>query len=145
MVYRLIYASRACVSTEEDLPGILEWSRAHNPGLGITGVLCLLDGTYIEHLEGEEATIRALFEHIRREEVMQYVYRRDVTVLDQRTVARRAYPDWSLALRVWDDRTKAIFRSFSPGQNLNLYASDPSTSAPLVKALTRSEDWLFQP
>lgn len=139
-MYRLIYASHACDACPEDVARIVERSRARNPGLGITGVLCLLDGTYIEHLEGEEATIRALFEHIRRD-----VRHRDVTVLDQRTVARRAYPDWSLALRVWDDRTKAIFRSFSPGQNLNLYASDPSTSAPLVKALTRSEDWLFQP
>ena len=68
-----------------------------------------------------------------------------MTILDERAIARRAYPDWSLALRIWDERTKAIFRSFSPGQNLDLYKSDPSTAAPLVKALTRAENWIFQP
>lgn len=140
MVYRLIYASRACVSTEEDLPGILEWSRAHNPGLGITGVLCLLDATYMQYLEGEERAVRALFARIARD-----ARHRNATVLDQRPMARRAYPDWSMALMRWDDRTKAIFRSFSPGKHLDLYASDPATAAPLVRALTRDADWRFQP
>jgi hypothetical protein len=140
MIMRLIYASRARSSGTTDLDAILEWSRAHNPGLGITGTLCLLDGTYIEHLEGEEASVRSLFDNIRQDS-----RHCDVTVLDQRRVQRRAYPDWSLALRVWDERTKAIFRSFSPGQNLDLYANDPATSAPLVKALTRPEDWKFLP
>ena len=84
--------------------------------------------------------IQRLSEHIRQD-----ARHRDVTVLDQRPISRRAYPDGSLALRAWDDRTKAIFRSFSPGQNLDLYASEPGTSAPLIKALTRSEDWKFLP
>ena len=137
---RLIYASRACPSGNDDLTDILGWSRTHNSDLGITGTLCLLDGTYIEHLEGKDAEVQRLFEHIRQD-----ARHRDVTVLDQRPISRRAYPDWSLALRAWDDRTKAIFRSFSPGQNLDLYASDPGTSAPLIKALTRSEDWKFLP
>ena len=140
MLYRLIYASRSCAFADHDLSEILEWSRAHNPEMGVTGVLCLLDGTYIEHLEGEESTVKSLFENIKHDH-----RHRDVTILDQRVIVRRAYPDWSLALRIWDERTKAIFRSFSPGQNLDLYKSDPSTSAPLVKALTRTENWIFQP
>ena len=138
MLFRLIYASRAKASSATDLPEILDWSRAHNPDLGITGTLCLLDGTYIEHLEGEELIVKALFENIRHDP-----RHCQVTILDQRFIPRRAYPDWSLALKVWDDRTKAIFRSFSPGQNLDVYASDPSTAAPLVRALTRPENWNF--
>ena len=138
MLFRLIYASRAKASAATDLPEILEWSRAHNPGLGITGRLCLLDGTYIEHLEGEELVVKTLFENIRHDPRHS-----QVTMLDQRFIPRRAYPEWSLALKVWNDRTKAIFRSFSPGQNLDVYGSDPSTAAPLVRALTRPDDWDF--
>ncbi|RYG57371.1 MAG: BLUF domain-containing protein [Alphaproteobacteria bacterium] len=138
MLFRLIYASRAKASAATDLPEILEWSRAHNPDLSVTGTLCLLDGTYIEHLEGEELVLKVLFENIRHDPRHQ-----QVTVLDQRLILRRAYPEWSLALKVWDDRTKAIFRSISPGQNLDAYASDPSTAAPFVRALTRPENWNF--
>lgn len=139
-MYRLIYASHARELCLDDVPGILEWSNAHNPGLGITGVLCLLDLTYMQYLEGEEATVLALFKSIRKDGRHQ-----GATVLDQRTIARRAYPDWSMALMQWDARTKAIFRSFSPGQNLDLYASDPTTAAPLVRALTRDKSWTFLP
>lgn len=139
-MYRLIYASHARASCLDDVPGILEWSYAHNPGLGITGVLCLLDLTYLQYLEGEEATVLDLFESIRKDTRHQ-----GATPLDQRTIARRAYPNWSMALMQWDERTKAIFRSFSPGRNLDLYASDPTTAAPLVRALTREKDWKFQP
>jgi hypothetical protein len=139
-MYRLIYASHARASCLDDVPGILEWSHAHNPSLGITGVLCLLDLTYLQDLEGEEATVLELFESIRKDARHQ-----DATPLDQRTIARRAYPNWSMALMQWDERTKAIFRSFSPGKNLDLYACDPTTAAPLVRALTREKDWKFQP
>lgn len=139
-MYRLIYASHARESHQQDLTGILDWSRTHNPGLGITGVLCLLDGTYMQYLEGEEADVKALFASIRQD-----TRHHGATVLDQRGIPRRAYPSWSMATLEWDTRTKAIFRSFSPGKVLDLYAGDPSTAAPLVRALTRATDWNFVP
>jgi hypothetical protein len=138
MLCRLIYASQATSPGREDLSAILDFSRAHNPGVGITGALCLLDQTYMEYLEGDEAAVDALYETIRHDR-----RHRNPTVLDRRPITQRAFPQWSLALMEWDDRTKAIFRSFSPGQNLDLYASDPSTAAPLVRALTKPEDWKF--
>lgn len=140
MLSRLIYISRACASEFEDVAQILDFSRVHNASVEVTGTLCHLDHTYIEHLEGDEQVISALFDSIRSDP-----RHRDVTVLDRRMIPRRAYPGWSLAMMKWDVRTKAIFRSFSPGQNLDVYASDPTTAAPLVRALTRSEDWTFVP
>jgi len=139
-MHRLIYASHARESHEQDIEDILEWSRTHNPGLGITGVLCLLDGTYMQYLEGEEEDVKALFASIRQD-----TRHHGATVLDERAISHRAYPDWSMATLGWDARTKAIFRSFSPGRHLDLYAGDPSTAAPLVRALTRATDWNFVP
>lgn len=95
MLFRLIYASRAKASAATDLSEILEWSRAHNPGLGITGTLYLLDGTFIEHLEGEELVVNTLFKNIRHDPQHS-----QVTMLDQRFIPRRAYPEWSLVLKV---------------------------------------------
>ena len=137
-MHRLVYVSHARESHLQDLPGILDWSRNHNPALGITGVLCLLDGTYMQCLEGEESDVMALFHRIRRD-----TRHRGATILDQRAIPQRGYPSWSMAILRWDERAKAIFRSFSPGTNLDLYASDPSTAAPLVRALTRSSDWTW--
>ena len=91
-------------------------------------------------LEGEEADVTALFDSIR-----QATRHHGATVLDRRAIPRRAYPSWSMAVLEWDARTRSIFRSFSPGTHLDLYASDPSTAAPLVRALTRSSDWNFVP
>lgn len=139
-MYCLTYASHARNSCLEDVPGILEWSNVHNPGLGITGVLCLLDLTYMQYFEDEEVTVLKLFKSILKDTRHQ-----GATILDQRTITCRAYPNWSMVLMQWDKRTKAIFRSFSPGKNLDFYASDPGTAAPLVRALTRDADWEFQP
>jgi hypothetical protein len=139
-MHRLIYVSHARESCLQDIAGILEWSRTHNPALGITGVLCLLDGTYMQHLEGEEASVMHLFDSIRRD-----TRHRHATILDQRSIPQRAYPSWAMAVLEWDERTKAIFRSFSPGTHLDLFAGDPSTAAPLVRAMTRSADWNFVP
>ena len=46
-----------------------------------------------------------------------------------------------MKLLEWDERREAIFRSFSPGANLDLYAADASTAAPLLRALIREADW----
>lgn len=136
MLSRFIYASHARANAEEDIPGILAWSRRVNPELGITGVLCFLDGVYMQYIEGEEAALEALFTSIRKDPRHS-----DVTLLERRAVPRRAFSDWAMSLLEWDDNTQNIFRSFSPGKHLDLYASDPSTSAPLVRALIRGAGW----
>ena len=46
-----------------------------------------------------------------------------------------------MALLDWDDNTRAIFRSFSPDAQLDLYAADPSTAAPMLRALVRAPGW----
>ncbi|MGJ7542312.1 BLUF domain-containing protein [Variovorax sp. LT1R16] len=138
MLTRIVYASHARTNAEDDIPGVLAWSRRVNTELGITGVLCFLDGVYMQYLEGEEAALDALFASIRTD-----ARHHDVTLLERRAVPKRAFSDWAMALLEWDDHTRNIFRSFSPGKNLSLYASDPSTSAPLVRALIRGAGWKF--
>jgi hypothetical protein len=136
MLQRLVYASHAAASAAEDVPAILSWSRRVNPDLGVTGVLCLLDGVYMQCLEGEQEALDFLFASIR-------IDRRhcDVTPLQRRNVPRRMFADWSMALLEWDDHTRDIFRSFSPGRKLDLYANDPSTAAPWLRALVRAPGW----
>ena len=99
-------------------------------------MLCCLDGVYMQYLEGEESVLEDLFASIRKD-----TRHSGVTLLEQRAVAQRTFPEWSMKMMEWDERSKAIFRSFSPGASLDLYASDPSTAAPLLRALIREADW----
>lgn len=103
-------------------------------------MLCLLDGVYMQYLEGEEVVVDQLFEQIRADK--RHV---GATVLERRAIKQRAFAQWSMKLLAWDERNTAIFRSFSPGANLDLYATDPSTAAPLVRALIRPPDWKMAP
>ncbi|MDM0118222.1 BLUF domain-containing protein [Variovorax arabinosiphilus] len=136
MLIRLVYASRSTDCSAHDLPAILEWSRRVNPELEVTGVLCYLDGIYMQYLEGEESKVDALFKSIRAD-------RRhgSVTLLERRAISKRAFPEWSMALLEWDDNTRGIFRSFSPDAKLDFYAADPSTAAPMLRALVRAPGW----
>lgn len=136
MLIRLVYASRSHDPSLQDLPAILEWSHRANPELEVTGVLCYLDGVYMQYLEGEENAVDALFKRIQADK-----RHRDVTRLERRLVSRRAFPEWSMALLDWNDNTRAIFRSFAPDARLDLYAADPSTAAPMLRALVRAPGW----
>lgn len=42
----------------------------------------------------------------------------------------------------WNERTEAIFRSFSPESGLDLYQTDSSTAAPLFRAWAATTDWM---
>ena len=136
MLIRLVYASRSCNQPTKDLPAILEWSRRVNPKLDVTGVLCYLDGVYMQYLEGEEHAVDGLFKSIAADTRHQ-----NVTRLERRAIPKRAFPEWSMALLDWNDSTRAIFRSFSPDAHLDLYAADPSTAAPMLRALVRDPGW----
>lgn len=136
MLIRLVYASRSHGRSDQDLSAILEWSRRVNPELEVTGVLCYLDGVYMQYLEGEESKVDALFKSIQADK-----RHGSVTPLERRAIAKRAFPAWSMALLEWDDNTRAIFRSFSPEAQLDFYAADPSTAAPMLRALARAPGW----
>lgn len=90
----------------------------------------------MQYLEGEEDTLDTLFASIRAD-----ARHTSVTQLERRGIPRRAFPEWSMKVMEWNDHSKAVFRSFSPGASLDLYAGDPVTAAPLLRALFRGPDW----
>ncbi len=68
MLVRLLYASRAATPvTQEIIESILQQSRAHNPGLGITGVLCHGGDVFVQALEGGRDAVNALYNMIVRD------------------------------------------------------------------------------
>ncbi|MCM2326981.1 MAG: BLUF domain-containing protein [Lysobacter sp.] len=92
MIVRLLYASRSTKHvTNEVIESILEQSRKHNPGLGITGILCQSGDIFLQVLEGGRTAVNRLYNEIVRDN-----RHKDVVVLHYEEVAERRFPGWTM-------------------------------------------------
>jgi hypothetical protein len=72
MLVRLLYASRPATPLSTIvLDSILEQSRANNPPLGITGILCFNDDLFIQVLEGGRDEVCDTYNKIVRDEIAE--------------------------------------------------------------------------
>ncbi len=92
MLVRLLYASRAVAPVGADvLPAILRSCKAHNPPLGITGVLCFSDGIFLQVLEGGRSAVSRLYHRIAADP-----RHTDVELLSFDEIAERRFAGWSM-------------------------------------------------
>jgi hypothetical protein len=92
MLVRLLYASRAAFPGSQDaVDAILATSRARNPALGITGVLCHGGGVFVQALEGGREAVNALYHRIARDERHQ-----EVTLLHYAEISERHFAGWTM-------------------------------------------------
>ena len=137
MLIRIIYVSKASSSLPLELKEILAVARKNNPSTGITGAMCLIDGVYLQYLEGTESVVDALYKKIESDS------RHSVpNVLERRSISERTFPGWAMALLTWNDETKALFRRFNPDTALDAYEVDCATIDPLIRAWAGSKNWM---
>lgn len=94
-VFRLIYRSRSRIAAEDarsELGDIFTTARQNNKRLGITGALMTTEDEFAQTLEGDEATVRELYDHIRHD-----ARHGDVTLLEAETVDGRTFGRWAMA------------------------------------------------
>lgn len=91
MLVRLLYASRADAVTSEVIDSILAQSRAHNPGLGITGILCHGGDVFMQVLEGGRDAVNALYNTIVRDNRHHHVM-----VLHYEEITERRFSGWTM-------------------------------------------------
>lgn len=90
----LAYFSTATSSVgQADLGAILEVSRRNNAAVGVTGVLCHIDGSFLQFLEGEERVMRETFARISRDR--RHI---DLIKVHEATIAARAFGPWTMGL-----------------------------------------------
>ena len=92
MLVRLLYASRATaplIASVQD--SILEQSRARNPKLGITGILCYSDDLFIQVLEGGRDEVCELYNTIVRDDRHQHV-----RILSFEEIRERRFGGWTM-------------------------------------------------
>jgi hypothetical protein len=93
MTYQLIYSSDSSIPMQaDDLEDLLEQARERNARRGITGALVYVDGVFLQILEGEAATIKALMAKIAID-----LRHEAVTVLQEGEVPAPRFSDWTMA------------------------------------------------
>ncbi len=135
MTHRLFYVSKCADASA--LRAILDKSRRNNAADGITGALCLVDGVFLQCLEGELAALQGRYRKIARDPAHA-----DVRLLSMEKARGRWFKSWSLALLTWTDETKAIFEYFTPEPGADLRSVDADKAGTLLRALAASSNWM---
>jgi hypothetical protein len=77
--------------SKDELTALLEKSRENNIALGITGILLYKDGNFMQALEGDEETVRAL-----SSKIAQDPRHRGFIQLYSRSIKERSFADWAM-------------------------------------------------
>ncbi|MFM7347960.1 MAG: BLUF domain-containing protein [Erythrobacter sp.] len=91
MLSQYLYISTAPTLPRDEVDAILAASARNNPARGITGLLLFNGRNFLQLLEGEAEEVAALMDRITADPRHS-----GVSVLDRRTIAERACPNWAM-------------------------------------------------
>lgn len=131
MLVQLLYASRAASEvTNEMAEAILEVSRARNPGLGITGVLCHGGDVFMQVLEGGRTPVNDLYNRIVRD-----ARHEQVMLLHYREVPERRFGSWTMGQVRLDRINTSLLLKYSERPVLDPFSVPGSASMALLEEL----------
>lgn len=131
MLVRLMYASRAAESVgAEELAAILRQSRRNNPLHGVTGLLCLSGGIFLQVLEGGRAQVNALYHRIGADP-----RHRDVMLLTYDEIEERRFAGWSMGVIDLSRLNPALLLKYSEAAVLDPYGVSGRASMALFDEL----------
>jgi len=131
MLVRLLYASRAASPlTASALDSILEQSRAHNPAVGITGVLCYSGDLFIQVLEGSRDEVCSLYNTIVRDS-----RHGQVVILSFEEIRERRFGGWTMGQVNVARVNPTLLLKYSERAELNPFACSGQASMALLEEL----------
>jgi hypothetical protein len=118
MLVRLIYCSRAARAVDaEELAAIVKTSRKHNQREGVTGVLCLSEGHFIQVLEGGRAAVNRLYNRI-----VCDPRHAEVTMLSYDEIEERRFAGWAMGQANMARLNPALLLKYSETAALDPFA-----------------------
>jgi hypothetical protein len=131
MLVRLLYASRATAPADTSVhDSILEQSRARNPKLGITGILCFSDNLFIQVLEGGRDEVCELYNSIVRDGRNQHV-----RILSFEEISERRFGGWTMGQVDASRVNTTILLKYSERAELDPYNVSGKVSLALLEEL----------
>jgi len=131
MLVRLLYASRAATPLIESVQdSIMQQSRAHNPEMGITGVLCFSDDLFIQVLEGGRDEVCELYNTIVRDDRHQ-----NVRILSFEEIRERRFGSWTMGQVNLAKVNPALLLKYGERAELNPFIGSGQASMALLDEL----------
>ena len=130
MLVRLLYASRAVDNSQAAIDAILAQSRSHNPGSGITGILCYGGGIFLQAIEGGRMQVSELFGHIQRD-----ARHKDVVLLHYEEISERRFGGWTMGQVNLSKLNASTLLKYSERPELDPYAVSGQVSLALLEEL----------
>lgn len=130
MLVRLLYASRAVDASPAAIEAILAESRSHNPGCGITGILCYGGGTFLQAIEGGRDAINELYRHI-----LHDARHKDVVLLHYEEISERRFGGWTMGQVNLSRLNASVVLKYSEKPELDPYAVSGAVSLALLEEL----------
>lgn len=132
-----MYCSLATGSVDDNqLLDLLRVARKNNKRNFITGVLVFFNNQFVQCIEGEDSAIEQLISNIKCDD-----RNTDVTVLIDRQIQKRNFPDWSMGLLRYEENEldeKHPFFDISSRQNMALIANQQDEVHRYLTSLYRS-------
>jgi hypothetical protein len=140
MLIRLMYASRFAEPLERDaLAALFKQASAHNPSLGVTGVLCHTGDTFLQVLEGGRAAVSRLYNRI-----AQDPRHREVTLLSLEEVAERRFAGWAMGQADISRLNPGLVLKFSESTVLDPFTASAKVSLAIVDELVATASIVCQ-
>ncbi len=131
MLVRLMYASRAVPTVDQDqLLAIVRKSKANNPGVGVTGVLCFSQGLFLQVLEGGRGPVNALYNRIAADP-----RHTQVELLAYEEITERRFAGWSMGQVNLARLNPALLLKYSETPTLDPFAVSGRVSMSLFEEL----------
>lgn len=123
MLHQLIYTSHCKSITPEIIESLLKSAHKNNREFEITGVLVLIDRTFIQVLEGSQEAITDLFEIIKSDKRHERIQ-----LLSIQPITERAFPDWTMGyLEKTPPAIQALLQDHKAGEDLTDKLNDLAT------------------
>ena len=131
MLVRMMYASRAVPAVDqEELITILRQSKANNPAIGVTGVLCFSGGIFLQVIEGGRSAVNRLYNRIAADP-----RHTEVEVLLYEEIGERRFASWSMGQVNMSRLNPSLLLKYSATATLDPYSVSGSVSLALFEEL----------
>ena len=141
MLVRLVYASRAASAlTQDQLTTILRQSKAKNPAMGVTGVLCFSEGIFLQALEGGRSAVNQLYARIVADPRHQ-----QVELLCYEEISERRFGSWSMGQVNLARLNPALLLKYSEKPVLDPFGLSGRVSVALFEELMATASIVGQP
>jgi len=136
-VFQLIYISAANHQfTEEELDELLQAARVNNQSLNITGMLLFHEGSFIQALEGDQATVEQLYKKIGTDK--RHV---ETKVLYRGEIPDRDFKNWSMGFYRSNQSSAANLEGFHQFLTTGIIAKEGDSRARKALLAFRDGKW----